>query len=66
MFNQKGDVMYKEKMFEIIKKVVSTHSYYEGKPITIIHKVASDILDNIKDLDPDFSKTVDENFWDLI
>ena len=34
--------------------------------VDIIHKFASDILDNIKDLDPDFSKTVDENFWDLI
>lgn len=34
--------------------------------IDIIHKFASSILDNIKDLDPEFSKTVDENFWDLI
>ena len=34
--------------------------------IDIIHKFASSILDNIKDIDPEFSKTVDENFWDLI
>ncbi len=34
--------------------------------IDIIHKFASNILDNIKDLEPEFSKTVDENFWDLI
>lgn len=34
--------------------------------IDIINKFASSILDNIKDLDPEFSKTVDENFWDLI
>ena len=34
--------------------------------IDIIHKFASNILDNIKDLDPEFSKIVDENFWDLI
>jgi len=34
--------------------------------IEIIHQFASNILDNIKDLDPEFSKTVDENFWDLI
>lgn len=34
--------------------------------IDIIHKFASNILDNIKDLDPEFSKTVDENFWGLI
>lgn len=34
--------------------------------IDTIHQFASNILDNIKDLDPEFSKTVDENFWDLI
>ena len=34
--------------------------------IDIIHHFASNILDNIKDLEPEFSKTVDENFWDLI
>jgi hypothetical protein len=34
--------------------------------INIMNKFASNILDNISDLDPDFSKTVDENFWDLI
>lgn len=25
-----------------------------------------DIKDNIKDLEPEFSKTVDENFWELM
>lgn len=34
--------------------------------IDIIHHFASNIIDNIKDLEPEFSKTVDENFWDLI
>lgn len=34
--------------------------------IDVIHQFASNILDNIKDLEPEFSKTVDENFWDLI
>jgi hypothetical protein len=24
------------------------------------------ILNNIKDLEPEFSKTVDENFWELL
>jgi len=28
--------------------------------------ITSNILDNIKDLEPIFSKTVDKNFWDLI
>lgn len=36
------------------------------KQIDIMHQFASNLLDNIKDLDPDFSKTVDQNFWDLI
>jgi len=34
--------------------------------IDVIHQFASNLLDNIKDLEPEFSKTVDENFWDLI
>lgn len=34
--------------------------------IDVIHQFASNILNNIKDLEPEFSKTVDENFWDLI
>jgi hypothetical protein len=34
--------------------------------IDIIHQFTSNILNNIKDLDPDFSKNVDENFWNLI
>lgn len=36
------------------------------KQIDVIHQFASNILDNIKDLEPEYSKTVDENFWDLI
>lgn len=31
-----------------------------------IQQPNNQILDNIKDLDPDFLKTVDENFWELI
>ena len=31
-----------------------------------LNKVASSILKNTKDLDPEFSKAVDKNFWDLI
>lgn len=34
--------------------------------IDTIHKFASNLLDNIKDLDHEFSQTVDDNFWDLI
>jgi hypothetical protein len=44
----------------------------DRKEITILERIdvicqfASNILVNIKDLEPEFSKTVDENFWDLI
>ena len=34
--------------------------------IDTIHKFATNLLDNIEDLDPEFSQTVDDNFWDLI
>lgn len=34
--------------------------------IEIIHKFASNILDNIKEFDPDFIKTVDNNIWDMV
>jgi hypothetical protein len=34
--------------------------------VTILTEFASKLLSEMKDLDPDFSKTVDENFWDLI
>lgn len=30
-----------------------------------LNKVEASIRKNTKDLDPEFSKTVDENFWDL-
>jgi transcription termination factor NusB len=31
-----------------------------------IQSFASNILENIKDLDPAFSKTVDDHFWEMI
>ena len=34
--------------------------------IDTIHRFATNLLDNITDLDPEFSQTVDDNFWDLI
>lgn len=32
----------------------------------IIQSFASNLLENMKDLDPKFSRTVDNHFWDLI
>lgn len=34
--------------------------------IETLHKFASNLLENIEDLDPEFSKAIDENYWDLI
>lgn len=34
--------------------------------IKVIHKFASNLLENIEDLDPEFSKVIDENYWNLI
>ena len=37
-----------------------------NKQIETIHGFASNILDNIIDLDPEFSRIIDENYWDLV
>jgi len=37
-----------------------------SRQIETIHKFASNILENIEDLDADYSKAIDENYWDLI
>lgn len=34
--------------------------------IEAIHQFASNILENVEDLDPEFSELIDENYWDLI
>lgn len=53
----------------------ATYDYYQVQDIEhtdtlskieVVHRFASTILENIEDLEPEFSKTVDENFWDLI
>lgn len=37
-----------------------------AKNIETIHKFASDLVEHIEDLDPEFSKVIDENYWDLV
>jgi len=37
-----------------------------SKQIEIIHDFSAIVLNNIQDIDPDFSLVVDENFWDLV
>jgi hypothetical protein len=52
----------------------SNNQYYtliEGEnrtkdQVEIIHKFVSALVENTQDLNPDFSKTVDSHFWDLI
>ena len=34
--------------------------------VEIIHQFASNLLENIEDLEPEFSQVIDENYWDLI
>ena len=34
--------------------------------IEILYKFSKSILDNIKDIDPEYSALVDEKFWDLL
>jgi hypothetical protein len=34
--------------------------------VEILYRFASTLIKNQEDLNPDFSKTVDEHFWELI
>lgn len=34
--------------------------------VETIHQFASNLMSNIEDLTPEFSKAIDENYWDLI
>jgi len=38
----------------------------EVEQFKIIQSFASNLIENTKDLDPEFSRTVDRHFWDLI
>lgn len=51
-----------ETLIEVVKKINKARSTYQAPPMQAIKS----ILENIKDLDPDFSKTVDEHFDELI
>ena len=48
--------------------IVNVKILNEAQQKTVDEQVETlcDILDNIKDLEPEFSKTVDENFWELL
>jgi glutamate synthase domain-containing protein 3 len=46
-------------------QIKNTHRDFFQK-IETIHKFSANLLENIEDLDPEFSKVIDENYWDLI
>jgi hypothetical protein len=45
-------------------EVVENHDSMNSQ-IEIIHRFVSTLLENTQDLDPQFSKLVDEHFWEL-
>ncbi len=55
-----------EMSFDYYQAIDKDEKTASRRQIEVIHRFASNLLENIKDLDPEFSKTVDENFWDLI
>ena len=40
--------------------------YDEKTEASILEEFATNLLDNIKDLDPEFQETIDNYFWELI
>ena len=47
-------------------QLINEEQAREVEQFTIIQSFASNLLENIKDLDPEFSRTVDKHFWDLV
>jgi len=47
-------------------EVMNEEQSKEVEHFRIIQCFASNLLGNIKDLDPEFSKVVDDHFWDLV
>ena len=47
-------------------KVESCNLELSEEEVKIIKDVNSNILSNIKDLDPIYSKVIDDHFWELV
>lgn len=68
------DYLYDTK--ESIQQYLGQYDYYTtlsinnpipiSEQIEILHEFASSILSNIKDIEPEFSSLVDDNFWELV
>lgn len=54
----------KEKIEELVGEDGKVKLSEFGLPINEL--LFKDILENIEDLDPEFSKLIDEHYWDLI
>jgi hypothetical protein len=50
----------------VLPKYLDEQQANEIEQLNIIQSFALNLLENIKDLDPVFSKTVGEHFWDLV
>lgn len=69
MSKQKGKLTQKQKKI----RYGTPAAYYSSKchkaAVQLnqeLNQIAESIRKNTKDLDPEFSKTVDENFWGLV
>ena len=47
-------------------QIINEEQSKEVEQFKIIQSFASNLIENIKDLDPEFSRTVDKHFWDLV
>ncbi len=60
------DVRAPEGMAFDYYELINEEQIKEIERFRIIQSFASNLLGNIKDLDPEFSKVVDDHFWDLV
>ena len=66
------DTTYTEQESSVLSDISQTHfttitsSSTTFDEFEIIQKFGSNLLENIEDLDPEFSQAIDENYWDLI
>lgn len=46
--------------------IIPKSSLFENEEINIMHGFASNLIENIEDLPPEYSEIIDEHFWELI
>lgn len=56
----------KEKHSEETKNIIKAKELYESEAHLVLQNFAQDLLENMKPLDPEFYKIVEDNFWDLL